>query len=157
MPPTPVVMGAVIVLVAISMASASGLGVIAPVKSLLTVVLVAAVVVPVGFLSTLVAPAEEHYVAGGSPERGQGVFQQAGCIGCHTITGISSGTIGPNLNQIGSTAATRKAGMSAEAYIRESIQNPSAFVVPGFANQMPPGLASGENLDHLVAFLLTRN
>lgn len=158
MPPTPVVLGAVIALVAISMLSASGLGVIRRVTALLTVVVVAAVVVPLGVLSTLIVPAEAGHgdKMAGSPERGQAVFQSAGCPACHTIAGLSTGTIGPELTRVGAVGAQRKPGVTADAYIRESIQNPNAFVVPGFAPQMPPGLASGENLEHLVAFLLTK-
>jgi hypothetical protein len=46
--------------------------------------------------------------------------------------------------------------MDAAAYIRESIENPTAFVAPGFAPAMPPGLAQGAEVDDLVAYLLTR-
>ena len=47
---------------------------------------------------------------------------------------------------------------TAEAYIRESITHPNAFVVPGFPSPspMPPGLVAGQDLNDLVAFLLTQ-
>jgi cytochrome c oxidase subunit II len=34
--------------------------------------------------------------------QGKATFLQVGCIACHTITGIAPGTIGPNLNHVGS-------------------------------------------------------
>lgn len=91
--------------------------------------------------------------------RGRRVFVERGCGGCHTIQGVSAGTIGPNLTQIGETAATRKEGFSAEDYIRESILSPKAFVVEGFQPLMPQNYGeqlSQQELDDLVAFLLAQ-
>lgn len=95
--------------------------------------------------------------ATGSPERGQAFFVgQGGCGTCHAIDGVPGavGTIGPPLTDIAEVAATRKPGMTADAYIRESEQNPNAFVAPGFQAVMPPGLATGQNLEDVIAFLL---
>ena len=36
------------------------------------------------------------------PAQGRKIFSESGCIACHTITGISEGVIGPNLNHVGS-------------------------------------------------------
>ncbi len=55
-----------------------------------------------------------------------------------TTVDLSSATVGPDLTHIGSVAATRKPGMSAEEYIRESIVNPNAFIVPGFQPDIMP-------------------
>ncbi len=91
--------------------------------------------------------------------RGRQVFTSRGCGGCHTIQGISTGTVAPNLSQIGTVAATRKEGMSAEDYIRESILNPDAFVVEGYQPIMPKNFGdqlSQQELDDLVAFLLAQ-
>jgi mono/diheme cytochrome c family protein len=89
--------------------------------------------------------------------RGRQVFLTSGCGGCHTIEGISSGTVGPNLTDIGSVAATMVSGMSAEDYIHQSIVDPSAFVVPGFPdNVMPKNFSqtlSAEQISDLVAYL----
>src|SRR5688500_580412 len=70
----------------------------------------------------------------GDATRGRAVFEAKGCGSCHTLPGVPSatGTTGPPLNGIASTAGTRKSGMSAADYIRESEQNPNAFTVPGF-------------------------
>jgi mono/diheme cytochrome c family protein len=142
------------------MLAAYGLGVIGLVRALGATIVVAIVVIPLGFLSTLYVPAEGAHGGGeahaGDATRGAQLFRTGACPSCHTIQGISTGTIGPELTHIGTVAESRKPGMSADAYIHESIANPSAFIVSGFSNQMPPGLATGQNLDDLVAFLVTQ-
>lgn len=95
-----------------------------------------------------------------TPEgRGQAVFSQAGCTACHTVSGISSGNIGPVLDGLASRAGDRVSGLTAEEYIRQSIEDPSAYVVEGFADGvMPQNFAevlSEEQIADLVAFLLT--
>jgi len=92
--------------------------------------------------------------------RGQQVYSAAGCAGCHAIEGISNGVVGPGLTQIGSVAATRVDGVSAEDYIRNSILNPNAFVVEGYqSNVMPQNYGqqlSNQELDDLLEFLLAQ-
>lgn len=91
--------------------------------------------------------------------RGQRVYLDTGCGGCHTIDGLSAGTVGPNQTTIGTLAATRIPGMSAEDYILESISDPSAFVVEGFPDDVMPKnyseLLSSEDVSDLVAFFLS--
>lgn len=91
---------------------------------------------------------------------GQRVFLDNGCGGCHTIDGLSVGTVGPNLTQISTVAATRIPGMSSEEYIRESIVDPSAYVVEGYPDnvmlQTFAELIEPSQLDDLVAFLLAQ-
>jgi mono/diheme cytochrome c family protein len=92
--------------------------------------------------------------------RGQQVYSNSGCAGCHTIEGLSTGIVGSNLTQIGEVAATRKEGYSAEDYIRESITNPNAYVVEGYQSGIMPQnysqQLSQQELDDLVAFLLAQ-
>ncbi len=89
-----------------------------------------------------------------APDPGRLVFSTKGCSGCHTIEGTSTATIGPDLTHIATVAATRKALLSAEEYIKESIEEPGAFVVEGFEPLMPKlAIAEGE-LEDLLAFLL---
>jgi mono/diheme cytochrome c family protein len=92
--------------------------------------------------------------------RGQQVYLDTGCGGCHTIEGLTAGTVGPDQTHVGTTAGTRVPGESAEEYIRESILNPSAHVVEGFPDNVMPKnygeLLSQEALDDLVAFLLAQ-
>ncbi len=95
-----------------------------------------------------------------TPEgRGQAVFLQNVCTACHTITGVSTGTIGPVLDGLASRAGTLVSGLSAEEYIRQSILTPSSYVVEGFQDNVMP-LNFGETfseaqLNDLIAFLLT--
>jgi mono/diheme cytochrome c family protein len=89
--------------------------------------------------------------------RGFQVFNERGCGGCHAIDGISTGTVGPNLTEVGTIAASRVPDLSAEEYLRQSVLEPNAYVVEGFQpNIMPQNfdeLISPEQLDDLVAFL----
>jgi precorrin-6B methylase 1 len=74
------------------------------------------------------------------------------------VKGVSTANIGPDLTTIGTVGGTRKPGMAAEAYIRESLQSPSTFIVPGQAPIMPPDIAktlSQADLDDMVAYLLS--
>lgn len=97
--------------------------------------------------------------------RGQQVYVTSGCSGCHTLGTLSAGVVGPALTNIGSEAGNMKPGMSAEEYIRESILNPNAFIVPTCpsgpcpSNVMPQNwgdVLSEEQLNDLVAFLLAQ-
>jgi mono/diheme cytochrome c family protein len=92
--------------------------------------------------------------------RGQRVYLDSGCGGCHTIDGISAGTVGPDQTNIGSEAETRVPGMSAEDYILESIMDPSAHMVEGFPDDVMPknygNLLTSEELSDLVAFMLAQ-
>ncbi len=92
--------------------------------------------------------------------RGQQVYLDLGCGGCHTLEGISAGAVGPNLTQIGEVAATRVGGMTPEEYIRESILMPNTYVVEGFPENVMPQFyderLSQDQLSDLSAFLLAQ-
>ena len=54
--------------------------------------------------------------------------------------------------------ATRRPGVSALEYIRQSILDPGAYVVPGYQDSMPRDLGrdlSPTDLEALVAYLLS--
>ncbi len=106
--------------------------------------------------------------AGGHP--GQALFTGAGgCSACHTIDGVAQGILGPALNGIGSAAANRIPGYSAEEYILESIMKPDVYAA-GTADGLDqdydgnlmlstmagilPAL-SDEDIENLVDYLLT--
>ena len=82
------------------------------------------------------------------------------CYQCHTIEGVAVGLIGPDLSHIGTDAATRKPGMSAEDYIRESIRSPEVFLpeieraTPGLMTDAVTAGLTDDEVDALVAFLL---
>ena len=84
-----------------------------------------------------------------------------GCAVCHTIEGLTTGPVGPDLTHIGTDAGTRKPGVSAGDYIFESIREPEAFVAEG-VERATPGLMTAAltanltdgQVDALVEFLL---
>ena len=111
--------------------------------------------------------ADEHAADGhadvktvaGNPENGGAVFMKATCQACHKISTLDGavGALGPALDGIGARAASRVDGLSAEAYIRQSIEQPDAYKVDGYAVPMTAGL--NKNLteteyNDLVAYLL---
>lgn len=87
------------------------------------------------------------------------IDDQPGCVTCHSLT-ADTVIVGPSLAGIGTTAATRVAGVSAEEYIRNSITHPDDYVVEGF----DPGIMvqvweqklTTEQIDSLVAFLISQ-
>lgn len=81
------------------------------------------------------------------------------CASCHMISGLSGNTggLGPELTRIGIVAVTRRPPLTAEQYLRESIESPQAFILPGFVVVMPSGLKaqmSDREFEALVAYLL---
>lgn len=88
---------------------------------------------------------------------GRMLFQAKGCGGCHALAGVSTSGIGPDLANLPRVAARRIPGYSAEAYVRESILDPQAFVVLGFGSvQMPRLPVTEREVDALVVFLLAK-
>ena len=93
-------------------------------------------------------------------QRGQRLFASLGCSGCHNpqATG-DGGQPCPNLGNISNVAATRVAGKAAPDYIHESIVNPSAFIVPGYQDNIMPKTFKDlptDQIDALVAYLMGR-
>ncbi|MBI4218726.1 MAG: c-type cytochrome, partial [Chloroflexi bacterium] len=83
----------------------------------------------------------------GDANRGKDLFTKLGCSACHS-TG-SDTIVGPGMKGVGERAGTRKPGVSADAYLQESIKTPNAFVVEGFQpNLMPSTFAdlSGQEI-----------
>jgi hypothetical protein len=76
---------------------------------------------------------------------------------CHSLDG--SADAGPSFQGISERAGERVPDLSAVEYLRQSIVDPSAYVVEGFDDIMPKGyriLLSEEDIDDLVALLLTQ-
>lgn len=95
---------------------------------------------------------------GATPDPGLAVFTgPVGCTTCHTIRGVSSGTLAPELTNVAAVAGSRIPGLSAEGYVRRSIEDPTSFVVPGYPALMPelrPQLTD-QQFEDLVRFLLS--
>src|SRR2546428_11152282 len=67
---------------------------------------------------------------------GEEIFKTKGtCEICHRIG--QAGTRAPDLAGVGSRAATRKPGMTSQAYLLESLIQPAPFIVPGYAPIIP--------------------
>lgn len=85
-------------------------------------------------------PREELVAIGEELVRGKG-----GCLICHKVTDTGNER-GPDLRQVAGKAATRKPGMTAGAYVIESLVKPDAFLVSGYPNMMPSALKPPANL-----------
>jgi mono/diheme cytochrome c family protein len=86
------------------------------------------------------------------------IGDQPGCITCHSLEpGVI--IIGPSVAGIASRAGSMVSGLSAEEYLRQSIVDPNAFLVPGFPKDtMPPVWGqrlSEKQVDELVAYMMT--
>jgi mono/diheme cytochrome c family protein len=93
----------------------------------------------------------------GNPVAGKAVFTANGCGACHTYTPAgSSATVGPDLDELAADAQKADRG-SVEEYGAESIEDPNAYVAPGFpSGVMPPDFGktlSRSQIADLVAFL----
>jgi nitric oxide reductase subunit C len=116
---------------------------------------------------------EKVATAGGDAELGARLFATLPCASCHDIAHpLPGGAVCPNLGNIATEAARIVStpdyhghARDAAGYIRESIVDPNAYLVPGpnyrqadgqsvmpkdFATTLTPA-----QLDDLVAFLLT--
>jgi len=84
----------------------------------------------------------------GNAERGAALYINYGCVGCHSLAGEK--LIGPPLNGI----ATRHP-RDLEAYLRESIIEPTAVITEGYEASMPAfaGVIPEQDIEHLVAYL----
>jgi cytochrome c oxidase subunit 2 len=100
--------------------------------------------------------AEAGKQTSGGANAGQAVFTQNGCASCHTLKAANAtGTIGPDLDEL--PQAAQRAGKPLEAFVRESIVNPDAYVAPSFQKGvMPKTFATlpKEQLDALVQYLV---
>ena len=113
-------------------------------------------------------------VARGDAARGAKLYETLPCGSCHDISRPwPGGDICPNLGNIATEAArvVRQAdyhgrAKDAAGYIRESIVDPNAYIVPGPSYRQADGQSvmpktfgqtlSPAEMDDLVAFLLTR-
>jgi mono/diheme cytochrome c family protein len=97
----------------------------------------------------------------GGPLDGAAVFRAKGCASCHDgpdTTALARGAF-PSLADAGEWAGQRRNGMSAAAYVEESIRRPSAFTSPIFSRTggtgaMPELDLSDAEVDAVVAYLL---
>jgi sulfur oxidation c-type cytochrome SoxX len=88
---------------------------------------------------------EENSTAIATVEKGRKLFFSNNCYGCHRIEGLSDGTLGPDLTEVG-----RKFKLD---YLWESIDDPRANTATSF---MPKFRLSDDEIRALVVFLKSR-
>jgi len=88
-------------------------------------------------------------VEAGAPP-GKALFLQKGCVACHTIEGVSSGTVGPNLTHQGSNPQIAGVLPNNKENLEKWLLNPPA-VKPGTA--MPNLGLSQDDVDKLSDYL----
>jgi len=100
----------------------------------------------------------------GDAEKGKALFEtffeqvSFACNTCHYVDSEQR-LIGPGLLNVSTRAETRVEGQSAEEYIRNSIVNPSAFVVPDYPDGLMPqvygDILSEQDIQDIIAYLFT--
>ena len=95
--------------------------------------------------------------AAGNAAAGKAVFAANGCAACHTYTpAAATGKVGPDLDHLATDAQKANRGTLVQ-YVHESIIDPNAYIVPGFAaSVMPPNFGTTikkADLANLIAFL----
>ena len=90
----------------------------------------------------------------GNATAGKVLFASQGCNACHTFKPAgSTAMVGPDLDDLAANAKTANRG-SVEEYTAESIEDPGAYVVPGYPNGVRPQFQlSDKQVADLVAFL----
>lgn len=88
---------------------------------------------------------EENFKSAPLVARGRQLFFEKNCYGCHKVEGLSAGTLGPDLSEVG-----KKFKLD---YLMESIVEPRANSATSF---MPKFDLSNEEVKALVVFLKSR-
>ena len=101
----------------------------------------------------------------GNAQNGQALFTSQGCGACHSLK-PGEKIVGPSLAGIGKTAADlikasdyHGKATTGELYIKESILDPSAYIVPDFPDAMLKDFGkrlNAQQLADIIAFLQTQ-
>ncbi len=94
---------------------------------------------------------------GQASKGGLAAFSQYTCNSCHALKAAGSqAVVGPDLDKL--RAEAQRAGKPLDAFVRESIMNPNAYVEPGFAKGLMPQDFGTQipkaTLDQLVQYLV---
>jgi cytochrome c551/c552 len=120
----------------------------------LTLISSGLLVIALAAVTALAWVGDNSGAAGSSPD-GPAIFQTRGCVGCHSIQGVSvAASIGPDLTRVSERAGDRIEGLSPRDYVAQSVRSPQAFIVPGYTAIMPTFELTDDELDVLVDFLL---
>ncbi len=98
-------------------------------------------------------PTEAPAGPSGDAARGEELFASNGCNACHSTGSVR--LVGPGLQGMLERAATRVDGLSAEAYIEQSIRDPSAFIVDDYSDLMIKtfGDLPDQDIQDLIAYV----
>ena len=99
---------------------------------------------------------------GGDAAAGKAVFAANNCATCHTFKPANAtGTIGPNLDTAPTSDAKADNNMDLTAFIKQSIENPDAYIAKGYTKGIMPTnfgqSLSSKQLNDLVAFIVSGN
>ena len=97
---------------------------------------------------------------GGNAAAGKAVFAANGCASCHTFKPANAtGSVGPDLDTAPASDAKADNNMNLAAFIKESIDNPDAYIAKGYSKGVMPTTfgqsLSSTQLNDLVAFILS--
>jgi cytochrome c551/c552 len=97
---------------------------------------------------------------GGNAAAGEAVFNANGCASCHTFgPANATGTVGPDLDKAPASDAKADNNMDLAAFIKESIEDPDAYIAKGYSKGIMPSTfdesLSGKQLNDLVAFIVS--
>ena len=89
-------------------------------------------------------------------DQGKGLYNKLACATCHSTDG--SAKVGPTFKGLFGSKVTLNDGSTVTAdenYIRESIEEPNAKIVKGYAPQMPTfkGLVNEQDMNSLISFI----
>lgn len=95
-----------------------------------------------------------------SKEKGETLFKQFACLGCHSTTDRTEGMYGTPFGNLFLSKREFKDGSSAladEQYLRESILSPNKQIVKGYGDEMPSfsGILSPSDVESLILYIKT--
>ncbi len=105
--------------------------------------------------TTTAKPTPSAPAAKGDAAAGKSLFSAQGCSACHTFKPAgSTAKVGPDLGNVAADAQKANRG-SLEQYVAESIEDPNAYVVPGYPKGVMPAFTSlsDKQVADLVAFV----
>jgi mono/diheme cytochrome c family protein len=89
-------------------------------------------------------------------QTGQGLYQQLGCAGCHSINGTNG--VGPTFKGLYGSQVKLTNGQTVtadDAYIKQSIQQPNSQIVQGFQPNIMPNFSqlNDQQIQALTAYI----
>jgi cytochrome c oxidase subunit 2 len=110
--------------------------------------------------TTSAATTTSSNAGGGNAAAGKTVFAANGCASCHTFKPANAtGAVGPDLDTAPASDAKADNNMDLAAFIKESIDNPDAYIAKGYSKGIMPTTfgqsLSSKQLNDLVAFIFS--